>query len=397
MKNVHTRKGLLYALMLLLGGALGYAAATMGMAAAGDLSAPEGAWLLVAIYPSFLLVIALHEGGHALAGRFVGFHLKMFVFGPFMIQQQQGRWRLRWNNNVNLGGGMVLSLPGDDRNLARRFAWFVAGGPLASLASFILFAGLFGWTQAEHFPFSLSAFWAYLCLLLTIFSLGIFLATVVPFHTGGFSSDGMRVWQLSAGGDQSRLQVLMIQLISSLVAGTKPDDLPTAHLSEVNQLAEKLHAPLGVYLKGLMHLAALERGEIAAATNYLQQWLDRAAEIAPGLQNTLWLDAAYFFARVEKNPERADQYLAKYKPTAMIPKAQALLTRAAVALAHRDYQAAAALLQQAKRDLPSMYDRGTAKTYAERIKTIERELQAFVPPANQHALPKQAALQPTNG
>jgi hypothetical protein len=76
-----------------------------------------------------------HELGHVIAGWLVGFQFRLLVFGPMRLERgASGRVRARLNQDPALFGGIACSLPTDNRDLIKRFAWFVAGGPVMSLA-----------------------------------------------------------------------------------------------------------------------------------------------------------------------------------------------------------------------------------------------------------------------
>jgi hypothetical protein len=99
--------------------------------------------LLIVILPAFIFVVAVHEGGHALAGVLSGFDFRLFVAGPFLYEKQNGRWHFKWNRNINVAGGLVVCLPKTDHQLTKKFIVFVAGGPMASLVLAVLFYGLY--------------------------------------------------------------------------------------------------------------------------------------------------------------------------------------------------------------------------------------------------------------
>ncbi|MBN1967199.1 MAG: M50 family metallopeptidase [Anaerolineae bacterium] len=79
-----------------------------------------------------LLVVAIHEIGHALAGWLVGFRFAVLLIGPVWIDPAaDGRLRVRPNTAWWLLG-MAVCVPRDARALRRRQMIFMLGGPLTS-------------------------------------------------------------------------------------------------------------------------------------------------------------------------------------------------------------------------------------------------------------------------
>lgn len=90
--------------------------------------------------------------------------------------------------------GVILVLPPDDRDLRRRAAWMVAGGPLASLA--LALVGCGAHSVLGHTPASQISWFIGIC------SAAIFLATAIPSHLG-VQSDGSRLIMLWRGGPKA--------------------------------------------------------------------------------------------------------------------------------------------------------------------------------------------------
>src|SRR5687767_7854107 len=81
-----------------------------------------------------MLVIVVHELGHALVGRRAGLRLVWFAAGPVMIDLG-GRRRVRRSPLGGLAGGFVAFDVGDlpDEQAARGLRRMSAGGPLTNL------------------------------------------------------------------------------------------------------------------------------------------------------------------------------------------------------------------------------------------------------------------------
>lgn len=180
-------------LMALAGAAVGYFGARL---AAGYLLPTGGVGMLkllvlAAVPFVWLLVVGWHELGHLVGGRLTGGRFLLYIIGPFQWQRTPAGIRFSWNRRINLAGGMAACLPMDQRDLTRRFALMIAGGPLASLVLVVLalwvaagFAHV-GWAGPQH-----------IAMFTALLSGLIYLLTALPGEAGGFRTDGRRLINL---------------------------------------------------------------------------------------------------------------------------------------------------------------------------------------------------------
>ncbi|OGX84747.1 hypothetical protein BEN47_15915 [Hymenobacter lapidarius] len=358
-----SKKLLTFLISILVGGGLGllvgkYVGAYFKHAHWGG---GQVAALLSLLPLAWLVAVGLHELGHALAGGRQGFVLQWFVVGPLMWKQQDGRLRFRWNTNLNTAGGMVLCVPPDDHNLRRRFMIFAAGGPLGSVVWAALALGI----------------WALLPTPATVvgqvlaaglagsggFSVFLALLTAVPFHTGGFSSDGARVLNLWRGGPAGQLEMAVLSAFVRSASGVRPRELPLAELEEA--VASPAELPFKLYAYQYLYLAALDAGQIDQAGQYLREYRDRLALTPPALQANGWLESAFFAAAYEHDLPAARAFREKAQVTAHTPTDVLPRTEAALARLAGDADAARAQAQTALRELPKTLDPGSARLYTE--------------------------------
>ncbi|MEY4929845.1 MAG: hypothetical protein RI909_569, partial [Bacteroidota bacterium] len=128
---------------MLIGAAAGYFGAKVGGLAASSLPAPVMITLAILFIPAFFFVIALHEGGHALAGVWMNFDFRMYVVGPFLWDKEQHGWKFKWNKNVNTSGGLVICIPTGTHAMSKRFSVYAAGGPVASVVTALIAYALY--------------------------------------------------------------------------------------------------------------------------------------------------------------------------------------------------------------------------------------------------------------
>ena len=89
--------------------------------------------ILLGYFTINLVVAVVHEFGHWLAGRSVGFRLTFLAIGPLWLKRDSGRWKLRWRRHLT--GGLILMSIDRVRRVRRRLLIWVAGGPIASLTA----------------------------------------------------------------------------------------------------------------------------------------------------------------------------------------------------------------------------------------------------------------------
>lgn len=374
MKKSNKSKIIVGAVFLIVGGAAGYFGAKVGGAAAATVPAPVLITLAILFIPAFFFVIALHEGGHALAGVWMNFDFRMYVVGPFMWDKEQSGWKFKWNKNVNTSGGLVICIPVTSENVSNRFSIYAAGGPLASLLTALLAYGIYLGCQQVGFVSQGGQIFTYLWMMIAFLSAAIFVVTSIPLHAGGFSSDGARIIRLMRGGDTARFEVLLLKLISSSMAGNRPAQLSTEELQEAKTLAMKLNAPMGIYICYFQYQSALDRGALDVAEVHLTEYIGQADEIPAGMRGNVWIEAAFFYAYEKKDLQKASKYYGKYKPSALIPLAMVYATQAAMVLLKNEVIEAGVLVDQALKEIPNMMDRGMAHVLHEKLQRMKAQV-----------------------
>lgn len=366
------KKILAFLVLSTLGAIFGYFAGKWGAQLFDLYSRDLALTLAIGYIPAFFIVIAVHELGHAWVGQWVGFDFRMYVVGPLMWSKESGVWKFKWNKNVNLAGGMVICVPTDSKNLRQNFVAYAAGGPLASLALAIV-SGAAGWVIDILTTPSASP-WSAFFFSMAFLSLAILIATIVPVHVGGFSSDGARILRLLRGGERARFEMLLLSLIAKSTGGTRPSDLNMDELNEANALARQLNAPLGVYLLSFLHQATFDRGDWVAAEEHLRAYIQQADQIPEGLRNSVWLDAAFFFQFAKNDFQEANLYWKKYRPTALIPASQVLATEAVILAGEGKDELAKSKAQEALKQIPDMMDQGVGKALCDRLQSFLQTL-----------------------
>lgn len=237
----------------------------------------QDARTLLYLLPFLLLtVLAVHELGHLLGGRLVGFRFCMFAVGPLLIVRENEGIRVKFNRAFSLWGGVASALPVTFTDITRGMFVFTAFGPLTS----ILFAAAL-WPTG-----TLAARTA------SLFSLLIGLVTLVPTRTGGLLSDGGRLLMFLREPVKAKRWTALAMLSSLSLAMVRPRDWPEEVLTAARALPDD--SVDDVAAAWLEHKAALDRGEIDRAASTLDYAIERREQLPKISSDLLSLDLAVF-------------------------------------------------------------------------------------------------------
>lgn len=367
-----------FIVFLIFCGAFGYLIGYFGAQSNISISKPTLLAIVLLFIPVFFVVIAIHEAGHAFAGIKMNFDFRMYVVGPLLWTKEQNKWLFKWNKNVNTAGGLVICLPTDTHNLNKRFATYAAGGPLASLVLTVLAFILFYIVDALNPNKIIALEIISSCFLfLSFLSLFIFIGTVIPFHTGGFSSDGARILRILKGGEAARFEMLMLKLIALTTSGTRPRDISIEELKEALTIAKKLNLPQGVYLHGMLHQTEFDLGNLDSAENHLKNYIDDIDEIPAGIRNMVWIDAAFFYGFAKNDLESAQKYWLLFKPSPFVAACQVFATEATICYLQHQNEEALLKIEESLKNIPKMLDKGLGVTLAERLNLLRNKIETI--------------------
>ncbi|WP_299452900.1 site-2 protease family protein [uncultured Microscilla sp.] len=310
--------------------------------------------LLPVLLGVVLLVLIVHEGGHVLAGWWVGFEFRMVTVGPFMLQKEGEKIRFRWNTRLNAAGGLAMCLPKTEQNLRRNFIKFVAGGPIASLLFALLCLGIYYLTSRHSQVLTLSNFW----LLSGTMSAMIFFTTIIPMRSKGFFSDGARLLNLIKGGNKATIDLVILTATVASSSGIRPRDLNVAPIAQILE-SERAH-PFIPYLQLYMYAHLIDQQKPAEAYPYLLEALAGKHHIPTGYQAMLWLDLAFYQAYYLQKPQEAQETLQKAKINAVTPTHLVHKSKAAIGWAKGANQVALQEAYQALEALSQSTDKGGA-------------------------------------
>ncbi len=368
--------------LLALASAIGIAAAEIGLRFGGSLARVGGLHLddsqtitvIAACLIALLVVLLVHELGHLLGGRLVGFRAFLLIIGPLRLERSQAGWAMHLNQELALYGGMAGSAATDARDLGRRTAVLVAGGPVAS-AALALGAALVLHALDLSPRNANASFTSLLCFLtlqaLSLVSAAICIVTLVPMQTSGFLTDGARLLRLLRGGPVAERDIAIQAIIGSSLSGVRPRDWDTALIDTARELRDGSLFEFIALQFAQMHVA--DRGDFEHSLVLLRQLLQDVDRIPKLMIAAIHLDAARQFALAGLvNEARAHTALAK-GPVMGAPYLKPLAEAALLAAEGRDVESAA-LLQTIRPMLARSIDRGASRWLTDAIDELQARI-----------------------
>jgi hypothetical protein len=326
---------------------------------------------VIAVLPLvFLLLVAVHEGGHLVAGALAGFRPCLFIVGPVKFERTSRGWQGGVNRVFPLSGGLVAATPQGLDRLRQRMVGLLAGGPSASLLfGGMVLAGLIAATSRDARVSGDGAVLFVIALVTGLGSLVLGMAALVPGQGHGFSSDGARMLRFLRSGPSADAEVALLSLVGASMAGQRPRVWDTRLVAAALQLDAT--TSMGAAARILAHLQALDLGDIDRARMFLRTALDRAAALPAMSRPSLLLQAAYFEATHDRDPDTARRHLTSGEGALVSPYARPM-AEGAILLAEGDPRAAD-VLARASHAVSSALDRGSAALAADLIAAMQAQ------------------------
>jgi hypothetical protein len=202
------------------------------------------------------------------------------------------RWICRFEWRRLLSGGLAKPLPekGDFRR--GRYAWMVAGGPLATL---LLADVAYLLCRRSAFPpeWLSSVYWINVALLL---------ATMIP--TAGLNtSDIPRLWQLLAKPQEAKGWIALVQVSTEETKGVRPRDWDAESVDQMLYTDPK--AGDNSFRQMLAFYRCVDQGDEAAALQHLEKALAASGQCGTFVRHWCFMEAACSSAMLRGNPSAA--------------------------------------------------------------------------------------------
>lgn len=258
-----------------------------------------------------LLVSAVHEAGHLLAGRVAGLRFHMLIVGPFKLVRDGKKVQIGLHKG-NLFNGLAASVPRSQERLRGRMLLFALGGPLASLLLAGIGGGVF-WSVRANPAVTQDVAWLLEGSLASAVISGLFFLTAMkPGHYhNGLPADGGRIATLLHGGAIADRWCALVALNGSNVLGQRPRDWDGALVEQALAVSDGSYDDLSAHFAG--YRWAMDNGRLDQAYTYLEKGLESRIAWAGGAPARLLLEKAYFCAYHHGDAENGRQWLERYR------------------------------------------------------------------------------------
>ena len=145
-------------------------------------------WMLLGLLIAYILHIAIHEGGHLVAGLMTGYRFVSYRFMNWTVIRKDGR--LQWRNFELAGtGGQCLMAPPDKPIEQIDTRWYNAGGVLANILLVVIAAVLL-------FALDLPTWANEFLSIMIVIGILVALTNGIPMKLGGVANDGRNLLQM---------------------------------------------------------------------------------------------------------------------------------------------------------------------------------------------------------
>jgi hypothetical protein len=249
-------------------------------------------------FPVLYASIAFHEVGHLTAGKLAAMKTGGIAVGGVMIFRSGDRWRCRFEYRRILSGGLAKPLPEKGDFDPVRYAWMVAGGPLATII-LAAGAGIVLWKSGSSASSLSSLFWINLILLA---------GTLLP--AGGINkSDGPRLWMLLRNRDESRSWIALLQVMAEETKGVLPRDWDPELVALMLQNSPK--AGDNAFRQLMAFYRRNDEGDQNAALVHLENALAASGNCGRALRNACFAEAAGSCAMLRGRPAAARTWVSR--------------------------------------------------------------------------------------
>ena len=278
---------------------------------------PIVAILLFAI--ASLIALAIHELGHLIAGRLVGFPWMSITIGPISFVRTTSGIRPKWSGYKSMSGLAQCHIRAHD-GLRSRLAGFVLGGPVASLLLFAFSLWLMRETDgATIFVDGINgdlgeSFFRVFSLMFFASTVSTSLGSLLPVGIRGVDTDALILWRLLRGGIKGERQVSLAMLGAKISAGVRFRDWEPELISTALKPRDLTPARLQALFLAYLHEVDNGRFDVA------KEFVDEASLVEPKihevylkLKRAVRLEQAFICA-ITGQPETAGRMLERISP-----------------------------------------------------------------------------------
>ena len=294
-------------------------------------------WLLICLFLSAIVHIAVHEGGHMVAALLRGWKFFSFMILGVVLSRRDGRFYLS-RFSLPGAGGQCLMLPPEKGDTPAGLVLYNAGGVLANLLVVIVAVVLLCvWDTSMPF------LWQGVLVPMVLVGLFFALTNGIPLTVGGIPNDGMNLLKLRKDAFASEAFLRTMRILGCLMQGDarRTDVFPYLCEGKEVDYANPLHVAA---LASDLSLAMI-RMDFDKARAILQRIEPHKGEIASVYLCELSLEQIFLTLIVPHQEAEIDQLLTpsmrQYISQQAVFRPAALRVQYALALLHEHDQAKA--------------------------------------------------------
>jgi len=241
--------------------------------------------MFLLFYMGVFLVINIHELGHLIFGKLLGYRFLMFRAGPLSIQKENEKLKFTFIKNVGYGG-LCAMIPGENSSL-KDFAVYSTGGILFNILTGIGFI-------FSAFVVSQPVFTAVPLFLTGVVSIFLALLNAWPFFSMNQPTDGMMFFSILRKNPLAERFYESVMLSKKLAMGVRPKDLG---LTPVDLPLKDFHELAAVFY---LYFMEMDQGHVEKAGEYLKVVEENLSKVPPYTLPAYYYELVYYNLLVGK-------------------------------------------------------------------------------------------------
>ncbi len=365
-------KNILRAFVLaVLGGIIGVSATHFSMDFLSPLlDSMHLAWLLILLPLSVFSAILIHEVGHVVGGAMNGFRFSFLSVFLLRIEKINGRLEVGLNRILAGQGGLAVMIP-PPAVTRGNYLWFVAGGPLGSLAG-VLLSGVGLYFLYPDYP--IGALFCAASVMLN--GLTAFL-TMLPIHLDdNIDTDGIQFFDLVRAGDRASRKLTMARLLHEVSSGIRPSEYPEELIQSLIRNGEPDRDTLLALL--FRNSAQIDRREWKEGLDTITYVIRHIDKLPPIMRRMIYLQGT-ILEGIHGNAANAQDLLAKAGTKGWADQACVTLAKATVAFAANRFETVSPLLNQVEQEVQDVKEPGSRIFYQGLIEELRHRIEPVQP------------------
>lgn len=247
---------------------------------------------LLVIYLAFFAQIIIHELGHFVVGKILGYQFIFLRLGPVSIETKNGKLRVFVKRNKGYGGACGMLPPQEGIPLKRQL-WLYAGGNLFNILTLIpLFGIIFSHPSELVFTISIAA---------TLCTIVMILINLWPASSGNHPNDGKIIFGILTNSPLAVDLAQQTNLLAALASGKRPSELMIEPLDEkrLNTIDSALY---------VHYFKALDSDDFQSLARYISIFennLDNSLSFTAVSMN---YELIYYYSAIDYNKEQAEKH-----------------------------------------------------------------------------------------